>query len=89
MQYSQTINYLVKYRESGLSWKLGLIIKLFEIEHFIIDLSYGLNVRFINYIKPIDDTSSSGFFWPSFAKDERKRTEVSPAVGFRLGYRFR
>ncbi len=89
MQYSRTYNFGVKYRESGFSWKVGHNIGLFERDHLILDVSYGLDLRFINYIKPIDDTSSSGFFWVSVTKDERKRREVSPAVGFRLGYRFR
>jgi hypothetical protein len=91
MQYTQTYNYNVKYRESGFSWKFGHILGLFDRDHIIMDVSYGFDLRFINYIKPIDDTNNNTAiaFRPIFSKDEDKRREFSPAVGIRLGYRFR
>jgi hypothetical protein len=84
MQFSKKSRYEVKYRESGFALKLG---RAWRVRHILFDMNVGLDLRFVNYIKPsFDNRRTNGvvFFYPN----ENNRTQLSPALGFRLGYCF-
>ena len=80
-----------KYREQGVSIKIGTLWYLDMKFRTFVDFNLGMSVRHIRYDLPpryngfhVDDGSS--FFW---GPDKDKRTALSPCAGLRLGYRFK
>jgi hypothetical protein len=83
--YTREYNYMVRYRETGVSFKLGLQKQL---QRFVFDVNYGLMLRDINYKKPeIPRGFNEEDFVGWFSRNEDKRVVFGPVVGLRLGYR--
>jgi len=83
--FRREYNYLVRYRETGASFKLGIQM---QRKRFLFDFNHGLMVRNINYKKPfipagIDDNIIR--IWNIFPNEE-KRIVLGPVVGIRAGY---
>jgi hypothetical protein len=84
--FSRQYFYKVRYRETGITFKLGLQKQL---NRFFLDLNYGLMLRDVHYEKP---SIPPGFNEPVdlrliFYPNEKRRTALGPTVGVRLGYR--
>lgn len=78
--YSKQYLYKVRYRETGISIKYGLIER---VGRFFLDINFGLCLRNVNYKKPGFDQQR---WFP--IPNEEKRLVIGPVVGIRLGYRF-
>jgi hypothetical protein len=82
-RFVQRTEYEMKYREHGASLKLGWII---YFHRFLLDLNSGWTVRVVSYSgqqQTFDDMIEVFDFGP----DETDRTQLSPNLGIRLGYR--
>jgi hypothetical protein len=87
--FNRQYNYVVKFRENGISFKNGFI-KYFT-EQIFVDMSFGLTIRNIRYIKPIlPPAFNEGNFggWFQFP-NENNRIGVAPLFNLRLGYRLK
>lgn len=80
-----------KYREQGVSIKIGTLWYLDANFRTFVDFNLGMTVRNIQYDLPpkhtgfhVDDGSS--YVW---GPDKDDRTALSPSAGLRLGYRFK
>jgi hypothetical protein len=82
--YTREYNYMVRYRETGISFKFG---NQFQSGKFFFDFNFGLTLRDINYKKP---TIPIGFNEPPprgwVFRNEDKRVTFGPALGIRAGY---
>jgi hypothetical protein len=81
--FVQRTDYEMKYREHGVSLKLGWII---HIHRFLIDLNSGWTVRVIEYSGQQENFDDMIEFF-DFGPDETDRTQLSPNLGIRFGYR--
>lgn len=81
--FTREYNYKVRYRETGVSFKLGTQL---QAKRFTFDFNHGLMLRNINYNKPvvprgIDDVDTFGWV---FRPNEKKRVVFGPVVGIRV-----
>jgi len=86
--YSKQYFYKVRYRESGLSLKYGIMR---ERKRILFDINCGLTLRVVNYKKPdiprgFDEFDNMSWF---SIPNERKRITVGLALGLRIGYRIK
>lgn len=86
--YTREYNYLVRYRETGVSFKLGTQL---QAQRFTFDFNSGLMLRNIHYKKPfiprgLDDVDRFGWV---FFPNEKKRVVFGPVIGIRVGYLLR
>ncbi|HMQ00291.1 MAG TPA: hypothetical protein PKC24_10965 [Cyclobacteriaceae bacterium] len=88
--FNRRYNYVVRYREHGLSIRNGFIKYLSA--NIFIDLAFGATLRFIDYRKPnLPPAFNEDEFWGWFIEipNERKRTSLAPALTCKLAYRFK
>lgn len=76
----------VKYRENGVSCKVGYLI--FFDENILLDINAGWSLRNIRYYGNEGTTSDMIEFF-SFEPNEEDRVVLTPTLGIRVGYRFR
>lgn len=85
-RYTRRYTYRVDYREHGLAFKFGFVK---HFHPFLMDVSSGFAVRFINYSAPphitLEREDSDFLFEVPIIED---RTAFAPVFNFRLGYRF-
>ena len=81
--------FVVKYREPGVAWKMGLQISK---RNFIVDFSAGVRARFIDYEKPSipEGIDNNNNIEPliSILPNEEKRVTAGFITDIKLGYRF-
>ncbi|MBX2965756.1 MAG: hypothetical protein KF845_06395 [Cyclobacteriaceae bacterium] len=84
--YTRWYEYVVKYREQGFSLKYGINRYRGRVTY---DMNLGLTLRNVEYKKPaIARGLNQPDTWAWFEiPNERKRTTIGPAAGFRFGYR--
>lgn len=86
-RYTRRYTYRVDYREHGLALKFGFVK---HFHPFLIDVSSGFAVRFIDYSAPphitLERDDADFLFEIPIVAD---RTAFAPVFNFRIGYRFR
>ncbi len=87
--YTRNYDFMVKYREQGVSLKYGVQL----ITHRIVfDLTAGLTLRDIDYIKPSIPTGFNQVeFVPlvDLTPNEEKRIDFRPIIGAKIGYKIK
>ncbi|MEX2230757.1 MAG: hypothetical protein WD824_01250 [Cyclobacteriaceae bacterium] len=87
--FRRDYTYEMRYREHGLAAKSGFIS---YFSQFFVDINAGLIVRNIRYYEPawLEPEVLAGEFFPGLKTPfEQDRLAMSPALGLRIGYRFR
>jgi hypothetical protein len=82
-QFAQKTHFEMKYREHGVSVKLGWII---HMHRFMLDLNSGWTIRSIDYSGQPDNFIEEEEMI-DFGPNEADRIELSPNIGIRFGYR--